>query len=187
MMEVVGSVLLPGRQLIGDTRQRASRLPHGFLQHARAGEGKLRYFSSRWGYSPHITSYEIHNEIDNLGYGVCYHDENERTIIRNWIDAVTRYLKDYLKDPHLLTCSAIEKDLYIEDQIFNVDKIDFIDYSTYNDHKFRDNQVNYQDPLVKSRIQDFDKPLLLGEYGIIGNSKPWDIESCNDKKDINLT
>lgn len=137
---------------------------------------KLRYFSSRWGYSTHITSYELHNEIN--GYG----DYNSRLVLvdetfepwrdvhlKPWLNDVSGYLKYGMKDPHLVTVSIID-DLTQNDawEPFTVENIDFIDYTKYNYHGGRSTNLEYAG-VFKNRMDFFDKPLYIGEYGTLGN------------------
>lgn len=123
---------------------------------------KLRYINARWGYSPHIVSYEIHGELNNSTYGYCYgSDVVYRDIIRTWTDRVSSYLKQYLKDPHLLTVSMIWDD-HLPEQPFSVPNIDFSNYSAYNYGSQRDGNIRFADFVSDVRAA-FPKPVMPGE------------------------
>jgi len=154
---------------------------------------KLRYINARWGYSPHIISYEIQGEINNSNMSVCWDggvytndpespDRTYREIINNWVDVSCGYLKNELHDPHLLSASLLWWN-DVTEQPFESENVDFLDYSMYT-YDERDANLNnaarVQHTLAHyNGIEHPRKPILPGEYGSIATSagtNPYDDE-----------
>ncbi|MBX7183321.1 MAG: T9SS type A sorting domain-containing protein [Bacteroidia bacterium] len=122
---------------------------------------KLRYISSRWGYGPHLLAYELFNEIN----WCCDGNPEVRQYRRNWIESAAAYLKQGLRDPHLVTYSYLTWPItFPEDEPFDSDLIDFVDVNAYNYGSARNYGLSLNEN-VKTLWNDYHKPVLIGEGG----------------------
>jgi hypothetical protein len=85
----------------------------GFLKHPddfftdpeaiRLTKNKLRYIVARWGYSTHLMSFELFNEVQNIGEAHSHFQD-----VVNWHKTMAAYIRSIDRDHHLITTSISE-------------------------------------------------------------------------------
>ena len=119
---------------------------------------RLRYIIARWGYSTHILSWEIFNEVD----GIIGYYEN-RDIVKKWhIDKIQKIRKWDVHN-HLITTSFTSPYFLNGNQFWEMEGLDYTQYHAYLAPIFG---ISYQ--IVKSAesLKKFKKPTFAGEFGI---------------------
>ncbi len=119
-------------------------------------KNRLRYIIARWGYSKNIMSWELFNEVD-------WTDDfnNKKDLVKDWHLEMAAFIKS--KDPfkHLVTTSYYNN---IQDKNTWLSKdIDFTQVHNYI------GTANIETALAEvsnEYIQQFNKPVLNGEFGI---------------------
>ncbi|NVO20437.1 MAG: DUF5060 domain-containing protein [Bacteroidetes bacterium] len=121
---------------------------------------KLRYIAARWGYSSHISSYELFTEIDNTRD----FSSNQKAMY-HWFNSMARKLKEYDNYQHLISGSyaSYMKDNNCKWWVWRSPYCDLINLHAYGQNK-RTNYDRYSD-LKKLRRKIPGKPALFGEMG----------------------
>ena len=128
------------------------------LEANRLFDRRLRYIIARWGYSTHILSWEIFNEVD----GITGYYEN-RDIVKKWhIDKIQK-IKSWDIYNHLITTSFTSPYFLDDHQFWEMEGLDYTQYHAYLAPLFG---ISYQ--IVKSAesLKKFNKPTFAGEFGI---------------------
>ena len=102
----------------------------------------FRYLVARYGYSTHLAGWQLMSEVDEtaeyrdqqIGDSIIDHSEH-RLHVRNWTNAMSTYIREELKDPHLISIAIIKgrgysKTLW-DPELFNLKNIDFFGYHDY--------------------------------------------------------
>lgn len=141
-------------------------------------KNKLRYIISRWGYSTHISAYDLLGEIDNVilkryvdNNGQIkryFNQEAELGLakeIYDWVDEMTLYLKK-IDNNHLITINKFShKNLPDEQSQYDVFDLQSIDYAAFNDYGSRRNHNVYRLDNVGEAINKYSKPIAIEEIG----------------------
>ena len=102
----------------------------------------FRYLVARYGYSTHLAGWQLMSEVDETAEyrdqqvedSIIDHSEN-RLHVRNWTNAMSTYIREELKDPHLMSIAIIKGKGYSktlwDPELFNLKNIDFFGYHDY--------------------------------------------------------
>jgi hypothetical protein len=124
---------------------------------------KLRYYVARYGYSPHVQSWEFWNEVNAPAH---------------WIAEMGSYLREHDPYQHLITTT------YGNDEVWRLPEIDFTQTHQYGDN----GNLHDSAPVIAQACRDhttrYDKPHLVGEFGI--DWRTYDGKYDPDGKGINL-
>ena len=102
----------------------------------------FRYLVARYGYATHLAGWQLMSEVDEtaeyrdqqIGDSTVDHSEN-RLHVRNWTNAMSTYIREELKDPHLISIAIIKGKGYSktlwDPELFNLKHIDFFGYHDY--------------------------------------------------------
>lgn len=102
----------------------------------------FRYLVSRYGYSTSLAGWQLMSEIDETAeYRDLERPNNEvdrsenRLHIRNWVNAISTYMREDLNDQHLLSVAIIKgigysKTLW-DPELYNLKYMDFFGYHDY--------------------------------------------------------
>ena len=119
---------------------------------------RLRYLVARWGYSPHIATWEFFNEVDNTMYG----QKSERIpdeVITKWHAEMSAYLKEIDPYGRSITTSISHRDVAGLNEIATLD--------------FNQRHIYRQTDTIPETIRRFErgggKPYVIGEF-----SYEWD-------------
>ncbi|SDM43684.1 Por secretion system C-terminal sorting domain-containing protein [Catalinimonas alkaloidigena] len=110
-----------------------------------------RYIVARWGYSPNILSWELFNEVE-------YTDGTDAAIDA-WHNTMSTYLHDLDPHGHLVSTSTGQDNSTMPLLQDNA-ALDQVQYHIYASNV---EQVIYNQG--RSFIEEFDKPVLCGEFG----------------------
>jgi hypothetical protein len=127
-------------------------------------KNRLRYINARWGYSPNILAWEIGNEME---LSVSYYNGEYDTcvsLIANWVDEMTAYMKTIDVNNHLRTLSYA----YASNGRQNLSNpnIDLTQIHEYNQDK---PVPNFENVIVGAFLEHnamYKKPFLVSEYGL---------------------
>jgi hypothetical protein len=102
----------------------------------------FRYLVARYGYSTNLAGWQLMSEVDEtaeyrdqqIGDSIIDRSEN-RLHVRNWTNAMSTYIREDLKDPHLISIAIIKgkgfsKTLW-DPELYNLKNIDFFGYHDY--------------------------------------------------------
>jgi len=142
----------------------------------RYAKNRMRYFASRWGYSPQLVVYEYMSEPeDEVSY-----DENEkyRQIYLDWVKEIDSYVKEELSDmgDHLSSVSFKQSGGNHREEAWKYWDIDVPSFNQYGQAKY----VNYLDRFslaTNTQKLNPNKPYIFGEMG--ASSTPT-LDFCND-------
>lgn len=119
-------------------------------------KNRLRYILARWGYSRNVLSWELFNEVNWTDQF-----EQHKVDVANWHAEMAAFLKDNDPYEHLVTTS------YADDQydpaVWHNPDIDFTQTHYY---------INVPNPErtyskgIKNYLTSFQKPTLVGEFGL---------------------
>lgn len=125
--------------------------PRDFFSDIRAikqFKKRLRYIVARWGYSPHIMSWELWNEVH-------YMDYYDQFLSREWHKEMATYLKEIDPYDHLVSTSSRDTD-----PVYGLEEIDFVNIHHYNFVKVPEVIGAKQLELLKQ----YQKPVLIAEF-----------------------
>lgn len=136
--------------------------PQQFFSNAAAKalhKNRLRYIVARWGYSTQVQCWELFNEVDLTEN----FDGNAANVV-SWHQEMSDYLKTIDPYRHLVSTSGSKPGAF--DDIWELPSIDFT-----QEHVYR-NVANIEVPVAETArelLNDFDKPALIGEFGLSGS------------------
>ncbi len=139
---------------------------------------KIRYLIARYGYSPSFFCVELFSETDNfLAANRSYYAKHQAAIDQ-WNIALGRYVHE-LSQQVLVTTGTMNPNSALE--VWASDASDFSSYHQYHGMKNTGYFTRY---LTQQLIQRYDKPCLLGEYGLHltsdqGQRCGWDINESD--------
>lgn len=123
-------------------------------------KNRLRYIVARWGYSRHIMSWELFNEVDWTD-DFSKTDGVVKTAVRNWHLEMAAYLKSIDPYKHLVTTSYYNP--ADDDEVWKSKDIDFTQTHFYN------GSANFETVLadgVRTDLEQVRKPAYTGEFGV---------------------
>lgn len=135
------------------------RLPNDFLTDPRAKtmfRRLLRYLASRWGYSPQLAVWELFNEAE---YG-----EFRMEDLTVWIREMSRFLREIDVNTRPITTSFHRES---PEEVWRLPTIDTIQLHVYDQRDFAE---TFGGPAIAKLKQTFGKPVLVGEFGWIGET-----------------
>ncbi|MCC7492851.1 MAG: DUF5060 domain-containing protein [Fimbriimonadaceae bacterium] len=115
-------------------------------------QNRLRYLVARYGYSPHVMSWEYWNEVDII-------DRYVSAEVTAWHQEVSRYVRALDPWKHLQTTSYANS---AADPA--VDGLPEMDYTQTHNYGARDTAVTLTQWARRKRA--FDKPHYVGEFGL---------------------
>ena len=118
-------------------------------------KNKLRYIIARWGYSTSIAAFEFFNEIDNAAFNSADSILIPHSVITEWHDEMSRYLKDIDPYRHMVTTSISHRD------IMGLNSLAYIDFNQKHIYKHTEKIP----AIYPDYIQTFGKPYVIGEFG----------------------
>ncbi|MCC6459764.1 MAG: DUF5060 domain-containing protein [Saprospiraceae bacterium] len=136
--------------------------PQQFFSNATAKalhKNRLRYIVARWGYSTNLQCWELFNEVDLTEN----FDANAANVV-SWHDEMSTYLKSIDPYQHLVSTSGSKPSAF--DDIWELSAMDFT-----QEHIYR-NVANIEVPIAETAralLTNFDKPALIGEFGLSGS------------------
>ncbi len=113
----------------------------------RLTRNKFRYIVARWGYSPHLMSFELFNEVQNIGE-VRDHFEN----VVNWHRQMAAYIRSLDPNHHLITTSNSPPDSPLAKIGLDYDQI----------HTYVPSILSY---FLSQSVAGVNTPVFLGEWG----------------------
>ena len=128
-------------------------------------KNKLRYIIARWGYSAHLMSYELFNEVDQFS-PEYWNDGSMPGKVTNWHKEVINFakLRDY--DRHLYTTSTTGPSF---GSLYDLSEIDYTSVHYYTSDYNSEYQKNC---IERGEVTLHKKPMIFGEVGkgsVIGN------------------
>lgn len=111
----------------------------------------MRYIVARWGYSTHIMSWELFNEVS-------WTDDYDPEVSNAWHKEMADYLKSIDPYSHLVSSSSAKA----YDPLEKLRELDFINIHDYGIAKFAMNIP----PKQKDMAEMYDKPAFFCEMGI---------------------
>lgn len=130
--------------------------PEEFFTNAEAKRffrNRLRYLIARYGYSPHVLSWEFWNEVDIIEK---YESEN----VRRWHQEMARFIRRIDPYRHLITTSYAGSEGDV-----NVDGLPEMDYVQTHNYGSRDVAQTLSDYCLR-KAQKYGKPHYVGEFGV---------------------
>jgi len=122
-------------------------------------KNQLDYIVARWGYSDHIMSWELFNEVDWIETytavsGTAWHEE------------MASYLKSIDPYGHMVTTS-VKSDSFLSNiyQVFALEEIDYVNVHSYGIY----NHTTTLPTKQNNGWEIFNKPVLYDEVGYSGN------------------
>jgi hypothetical protein len=138
-------------------------------------KNRLRYIVARWGYSRHIMSWELFNEVswtDN------YNTAGVKTAVRDWHIEMADYLKRLDPNRHLVTTSFGSLE---DDALWQSPSMDFTQTHHYTNNAYIEQTIAQNDAKM---VQTFQKPHFCGEFSISGSGG--EVAAASDPKGIHL-
>ncbi len=135
---------------------------------------RMRYIIARWGYSTNLQSWELWNEVswvDNFA--------NIRNYVGAWHVQMAAFIGDLDVYDHLVSTSFAHTEY--EPNTWNHPLIDFTQVHLYITSQ---NAQNIHHDWTQNYLEQFDKPMIVGEYGF-GSLGP-DFSIQNDPNGIDL-
>jgi hypothetical protein len=130
-------------------------------------KNRLKYIIARWGYSTSIMSWELFNEINWTDNAVAIEPS-----VTTWHAEMAAYIKNTDPYRHLVTTSTASEDY--GKAIWHNPDIDFTQSHIYI------NSENIERAIVsssKKRLKEFEKPTLMGEFGLGDNANLANIDA----------
>ena len=122
-------------------------------------KNQLDYILARWGYSDHIMSFELFNEVDwietySAVAGTAWHNE------------MASYIKANDPYDHMVTTS-VKSDSFLSNvyQVFALDSIDYVNVHSYGIY----NHLSTLPTKQNNGFEVFNKPIMYNEVGYSGN------------------
>lgn len=122
-------------------------------------KNRLRYIVARWGYSTQLQCWELFNEVD-----LTENFDANAANVASWHQEMSDFLKSIDPYGHLVSTSGSKPGAF--DDIWELPSIDFT-----QEHVYR-NVANIEVPVAETArelLKDFDKPVLIGEFGLSGS------------------
>ena len=118
-------------------------------------KNELMYIIARYGYSEHIMSWELFNEVDWIDNADIY-----AVNIKNWHREMATFIKANDPYSHMISTSYKGE----SGLAFNLTEIDFACPHSYD---YANKSINENLPIVQDRLYDqYKKPILQEEFGI---------------------
>ena len=111
---------------------------------------RLRYVVARWGYSTHILSWELWNEVELT-------DNYDFDTVARWHNDMAEYLRRTDPYDHLITTSS-------DPHLGGLDSMDFVTVHRYGPTAFKDIAGGVSE-IVKDLWAKYEKPILITEFG----------------------
>jgi len=118
-------------------------------------KNKLRLMVARYGYSPAIGAWEFFNEIDNAMYHGKPEERIPDTVIKQWHDEMSSYLKSIDPYNHIVTTSISHRDVEGMNDLKNID---------INQKHIYKNTLAIPGT-IRDYTQKHNKPYVIGETG----------------------
>ena len=116
---------------------------------------RLRYLVARYASYDNLLSWELFNEVDII--------ENYKSeVVAAWHQEMARHLKSIDPYAHIVTTSTANA--YGDPALWNLPEMEYIQSHTYNYGDKGEEGIK----LAQQHLAKFDKPFLIGEYGING-------------------
>jgi hypothetical protein len=122
---------------------------------------RLRYLVGRYGFSPNLLAWQLLNEIDNV-YGSLNGDD-----VAAWHREMGQWFHAHDPFHHLVTTSLTSAS--DRPEIWKLPELDFAVYHSYNEAA----PERRLSSVVHSFLERYDKPAIVGEFGVAGGS--WNI------------
>ncbi len=119
-------------------------------------KNRLRYIIARYGYSPNIAAWELFNEVDDID-----RYKNYKTVVTNWLDEMSRFLKTADVNKHLVTVSYSNENN--NDDTWMLPGIDFTQTHQYLTLANIEKAIA---DIADIYVNKFHKGELTGEFGI---------------------
>jgi hypothetical protein len=119
---------------------------------------RVRYIVARWGYSPHIFSWELLNEMNLVGSKNNFYRE---PVLKEWYREMSRFLAEIDPWNHLITGHYTI--LYNSD-VFALPEVGYVATNAYYGDPKKNNIVKVLSNIVKFNAQ-FGKPQIVAEFG----------------------
>ncbi|MCM8769020.1 MAG: DUF5060 domain-containing protein [Candidatus Omnitrophica bacterium] len=149
--------------------------PEEFFTHPKAEEltrRKLKYIVARWGYSPHIFSWVILNEINLTG---TRRDFYLTDTVNLWYEKMGRYLKEIDLSRHLVSAHYT---ILVDNKLLRSPVVDYIITNAYY-QPGKTSLVNFVEEIYSFNAR-FGKPVFVSEYG----GSPWGASEPNLIRDV---
>lgn len=128
-----------------------------FNENAKAAyKNRMRYILARWGYSKNLAAWEIFSETDNFPF---YRENRQQ--ISQWVIEMAEWLQ--ANDPYNHLVSAGYALPESESIVWHHPAIDFTQLHLYNKSADLSGDVFRQ---INSYAKNYDKPVLVGEFGL---------------------
>lgn len=120
-------------------------------------KNRLRYTVARWGYSRHIMTWELFNEVN---WTDGYSSNSVKTDVRNWHDEMAQYLKKIDPYKHLVSTSFAQDD---DVALWALPNIDYVQTHNYLSVANIEKAISDEG---KKMLQNYNKPVICSEFGI---------------------
>ena len=144
--------------------------PHEFFTHPQAREAyrnKIRYVIARWGYAEKLVAWELLSEADNFPF----YDDFKQEIV-GWASDLAQWMQQNDPYQHLVSVGFALPES--EAALWQKDQISFTQMHLYGKDQDLEGHVFRQ---MQHYLEKFDKPVLVGEWGLghFSDSMPiWD-------------
>ncbi len=144
--------------------------PQEFFTHPQAREAyrnKIRYVIARWGYAEKLVAWELLSEADNFPFYDAY-----KTEIIDWSTDLAQWINQHDPYGHLVSVGFALPESEVA--LWQSDEIGFTQMHLYGKDKDVEGNVFRQ---MQHYLEKFDKPVLVGEWGLghFSDSMPiWD-------------
>ena len=133
--------------------------PQEFFTHpeARAAyKNRMRYLLARYGYSRKLVAWEVFSETDNFPFYKSYKNQ-----VSSWVVEMASWLQNNDPYDHLVSAGYALPES--EPQVWQHPAIDFTQLHLYNKRADQAGDVMRQ---MNMYLKNYQKPILVGEYGI---------------------
>lgn len=113
-------------------------------------KNRLRYIVARWGYSTHILSWELWNEVELT-------DNYDFNTVAKWHEEVAEYIRGIDPYNHLITTSSDPK-------LGGLNGVDFVTIHKYGPQSFKD-IAGVIPEIIENLWVSYGKPVLITEFG----------------------
>ncbi|MDY0076499.1 MAG: T9SS type A sorting domain-containing protein [Bacteroidales bacterium] len=121
-----------------------------------AYKNRMRYILARWGYAKNLAAWEIFSETDNFPFY-----SEKRKLISQWVIEMAEWLQQHDPYDHLVSAGYALPES--EPLVWKHPAIDFTQLHLYNKYADLSGDVFRQ---IKMYIKNYDKPVLVGEFGL---------------------
>ncbi|MCB0529022.1 MAG: DUF5060 domain-containing protein [Saprospiraceae bacterium] len=120
-------------------------------------KNRFRYVVARWGYSRSIMAWELFNEVDWTDQF-----EGNKANVAAWHDEMAAFLTDIDPNKHLVSTSYAQS--FYDPQVWNHPLIAFTQTHVYVESPNLERVLSNH---VRKHLDDFGKPTITGEFGLI--------------------